>query len=297
MDILTVFHSFQTQEQCIAYLEKVRWKGQPECPYCASEQVCRHASGDRALQRWQCQKCARAFSVTVGTIFHRTHVPLQKWLLLLALMLNAKKSASACQIARDIGMRRPTVWSMMHRVRAAMEADQRQSRLLHGLVEADETYVGGKGRRSNHHGDDGPSGGVGRGTKKTPVLGVVERGGRVVAQPAKNASGLTIKRFIQNAVDRAGTILLTDQWAGYNRVKESMLWASVNHSVQYVDGLIHTNTIESFWSLLKRAWYGQHHHYSVQYMPLYVSEACFKYNYRRDNKGAFATLIERMLGA
>lgn len=296
MDILSVFRTFQTQEQCLAYLEAARWKGQPECSYCESLQVCRHVSGDRANQRWQCQKCSRAFSVTVGTIFHRTHVPLQKWFILLALMLNAKKSASACQIARDIGMRRPTVWSMMHRVRVAMDRDQRQGRLLHGLVEADETYVGGKPRRENRHDDDGGPKHTGRGTKKTAVLGVVERGGRVVAQPAKNASGRTIEKFISSVVDRAGTILLTDQWAGYGRIKESMLWASVNHTVQYVDGQVHTNTIEGFWSLLKRAWYGQHHHYSVHYMPLYVSEACFKYNHRKDGKGGFATLVSRMLG-
>jgi transposase-like protein len=236
MDILSVFRAFQTQEQCLAHLEQTRWKGRPECPYCDSPKVCRHVSGDRANQRWQCQKCSRAFSVTVGTIFHRTHIPLQKWFLLLALMLNAKKSASACQIARDIGMRRPTVWSMMHRVRVAMEQDQRQGRLLHGLVEADETYIGGKPRRSNQHGGENPKGGMGRGTTKTPVLGVVERGGRVVAQPAKNASGRTIKKFISSAVESAGTILLTDQWTGYNPIKAKMLWASVNHSVEYVNG-------------------------------------------------------------
>jgi len=141
MDIIQVFQSFQTQEQAIEYLEQVRWRGLPVCPYCKSEKVCRHASGDRANQRWQCWDCSRSFAVTVGTIFHGTHIQLRNWFLLLALMLNAKKSASACQIARDLGIRRPTVWSIMHRVRVAMANDMEQADLLYGIVEADETYT------------------------------------------------------------------------------------------------------------------------------------------------------------
>ena len=143
VNILDIFQTFKTQEQAVEYLEQIRWCGRPVCPYCKSLKVNRHASTDRNRSRWQCQECHRAFSVTVGTIFHGTHIPLQNWFLLLGLMLNAKKSASACQIARDLGMRRPTVWSMMQRVRLAMANDQEQARLLHGIVEADETYVGG----------------------------------------------------------------------------------------------------------------------------------------------------------
>lgn len=133
MNITELFQTFQTQEQAIEYLEKVRWHGEPSCPYCGSLSVGRHASGDRKMMRWQCRDCTRAFSVTVGTLFHGTHVELRNWFLVLALMLNAKKSASAYQIARDLGMRRPTVWSMMQRIRTAMAADPAQERLLHGI--------------------------------------------------------------------------------------------------------------------------------------------------------------------
>jgi transposase-like protein len=168
MDIIQVFQSFQTQEQAVEHLEKVRWHGKLICPYCKSETIYRHASGDRAGQRWQCQGCHRAFSATVGTIFHGTHMPLRDWFLVLALMLNAKKSASSYQIARDIGRRQPTVWSMMHRIRVAMEHDQFHSELLHGIVEMDETYVGGKPRKGNKRTDDKLSK-RGRGTDKTPV--------------------------------------------------------------------------------------------------------------------------------
>lgn len=300
MDILTIFRSFKTQEQCIAYLEKIRWRGEPHCPYCAGTQVSRHASKDRAIPRWQCQYCNRAFAVTVGTIFHGTHVPLQQWFLLIGLMLNAKKSASACQIARDLGMRRPTVWSMMHRVRVAMAEDQDQNRLLHGLVEADETYIGGKPRKSNKRPprpNPGGKRGPGRGTAKMPILGAIERGGQVVAKASNDGvGGKTIQKFIEAHVDKAGTLLVTDQWGGYRRVGQTMNWAFVNHSERYVDGIVHTNTIESFWALLKRAWYGQHHHYSKDYTPLYVSEACFKYNHRKGTR-VFEKLIGVMVAA
>ena len=297
MDILQIFQSFQTQEQAIEYLERIRWHGKPVCPYCKSDKVCRHASGDRAGQRWQCEKCTRAFSVTVGTIFHGTHVPLRQWFLMLGLMLNAKKSASACQIARDLGIRRATVWSMMHRVRVAMANDQDQAELLYGIVEADETYVGGKPRKFNRRDTNVPSK-RGRGTSKTPVIGLMERGGRVIARPAKpkDLSSKGLNKFISRFVDTAGTLLITDEWLGYRRVSEFMLHATVNHGVEYANGMIHTNNIENFWSLVKRAWYGTHHFYSTKYINLYISEACYKFNQRKE-KSQFERLVGLMVAS
>ncbi|HTU11632.1 MAG TPA: IS1595 family transposase [Allosphingosinicella sp.] len=295
MNIIQIFESFQTQEQSIAYLEKVRWADQPHCPYCGSLTVGRHASKDRGMARWQCRDCSRAFSVTVGTLFHGTHIKLRNWFLVLALMLNAKKSMSAYQIARDLDMRRPTVWSMMQRIRTAMAADPEQEKLLYGLVEADETYIGGKPRRGNNGRGGKP---LGRGTKKTPVLGAVERRGRVVAAVAnaRDLSAKGITKFIERFVDPFGTILITDEWPGYRRVGRKMLHAVVNHSAAYVDGMTHTNTIEGFWALVKRAWYGSHHHYSQKYMPLYIAEACYKYN-RRASKSAFGDSMRMFVGA
>ena len=300
MNILELFNSFKTQEQCVEYLERVRWRGRPVCPYCASESVGVHASGDRAQSRWQCQDCTRAFAVTVGTIFHRTHVPLKNWFLVLALMLNAKKSASSYQIARDLGMRRPTVWSMMHRVRKAMAADPKQRVLLHGVVEMDETYIGGKPRKGGPKGGNGPEQSKrGRGTRKMPVVGMVERNGRVVAAPFDRRR-LTTKNlvgFIKKHVDARGSLLVTDEFAAYNSASKAILHASVNHQKEYVaDGGVHTNTIEGFWALLKRAIYGQHHHYSRKYAPLYVAEACYKFNQRKEYSG-FERTIGVMVGA
>jgi transposase-like protein len=282
MNVLELFQTFQTQEQAVEYLEKVRWHGKPVCPYCKSEAVGRHASGDRAGVRWQCRACTRAFSVTVGTLFHGTHVPLRNWFLVIALMLNAKKSASAYQIARDLGMRRATVWSMMHRIRTAMAEDPAQEELVFGIVEADETYVGGKPPKGNRRNEDKPNK-RGRRTKKAAVLGAIERGGRVVARLAApgDLSARGIAKFVARFVDPTGSILITDEYSGYNRVSGTMLHAVVCHATEYANGPIHTNSIESFWALIKRAWYGRYHHYSCKYMPLYITEACFKFNRRK----------------
>jgi transposase-like protein len=297
MDILTIFQSFQTQEQAIEYLEAVRWCGKPICPYCGKETVCRHVSADRAGQRWQCWSCKRAFAVTVGTIFHGTHIPLRSWFMLLGLMLNAKKSSSACQIARDLSIRRATVWSMMHRVRMAMVKDPAQKALLFGIVEADETYIGGKPRKGNHH-KNGPHAKRGRGTLKTPVVGIAERNGRVIARmvAARDLTSKGLTRFIRRFVDTKASVLMTDEYAGYVGTTKMMSHFSVNHQVQYADGIVHTNTIEGFWSLVKRAWYGQHHHYSRKYTPLYLAEACFKYN-RRAVGDTFSAAVGIMVGA
>jgi hypothetical protein len=214
-------------------------------------------------------------------------------------MLGAKKSASAYQISRDLGKRRATVWSMMYRIRTAMAADPEQEKLLHGIVEADETYVGGKPRKANKRSDDTPNK-RGRGTKKIPVIGAIERGGRVVAQVAlpHELSAKGIAKFLKRFVDPAGTLLITDEYKGYNRVSETMLHTVIKHAEGYSDeGSVHTNTIEGFWALIKRAWYGSHHHYSRKYMPLYISETCFKFNRRSMQKAMFADSIRMFVGA
>ena len=146
--IVEIYRRWPTQEACIAHLEQVRWGESPTCPYCGADRVSHNRDATRGLtaSRWKCQRCMRSFSVTVGTIFHNSHIDLQLWFLLISLMLSAKKGLSAMQAARDLEMRRPTVWSMMHRVRNALVDD---GKLLAGIVEMDETYIGivGNGER------------------------------------------------------------------------------------------------------------------------------------------------------
>lgn len=170
--LIEIYRRFPTKEACIAHLEAVRWPEGPRCPYCGDDRAShnRDASRGATAERWKCQnpKCLRSYSVTVGTIFHGTKIDLQRWFLLIALMLNAKKGLSASQAARDLDTRFATVWSMMHRVRAALKDD---GKLLAGVVEMDEAYVGGKPRKRNRRDDDTP-GPRGRATKKTPIIGV-----------------------------------------------------------------------------------------------------------------------------
>ncbi len=130
----------------------------------------------------------------------------------------------------------------------------------------------------------------GRGTKKVAVVGVVERRGRVSARVAADLSAKGLSKFIARFVDTAASLLITDEWPGYNQIAATMRSARINHKVQYVDGQTHTNTIEGFWALVKRAWYGQHHHYSRKYMPLYIAEAVYKYNQRKDFNSFPSTL-------
>ena len=164
------------------------------------------------------------------------------------------------------------------------------AQLLQGIIEADETYVGGRPRKGNKRDDDTPNK-PGRGTKKTPVIGAVERGGNVTARVATNLTAKGLLGFIKETVEPNGSLLITDEYKGYNAAKSFVPHAVINHSVSYADGDTHTNTIEGFWSLLKRAWYGTHHHYSKGFMPLYVSEASWKYNHRKD-KDCFGSFLQ-----
>ncbi len=175
---------------------------------------------------------------------------------------------------------------MLKRIRAEMAGRQGQI-LLQGIVEADETYIGGKPRKRNKPDNNNnlpppPHNPRGRGTRKTPVIGAVERGGKVIARVASDLSGKGVLQFIEDSVDPDVSLLVTDEYRAYNAVRSVFVHATVNHSRgEYVSGENHTNTIEGFWSLLKRAWYGSHHHYSTRHMPLYVAEACWKYNRRK----------------
>lgn len=182
--LVEIYRRFPTREAAIAHLEKVRWGEAPKCPYCGATTASYNADPARELtaERWKCRTCKRSFSVTVGTIFHNSHTDLQKWFLLISLMLNAKKGLSSLQASRDIEIQQPTVWRMMHRIRKAFADD---GKLLTGLVEMDEAYIGGKPRKRNRRDDDidAPRG---RGTKKAPVIGAVERGGWVRPRQKNN---------------------------------------------------------------------------------------------------------------
>lgn len=292
MNLLQLFTKFQDNQQAIEYLERIRWSKEVICVYCNSNKTCKHKEQNKT--RWQCWNCKKSFSVTVGTIFHHSHVPLNKWFMLIALMLNAKKGLSAYQASRDLGIRRPTVWSMMHRIRNAMATEQGE--LLKGIVEMDECYIGGKPRKENKKDDDDKGNPRGRGTKKEAVVGAVERKGNVkVEQVSKmmlNAKGLLA--FIRKNMDITETLLVTDEYTGYNKMNDKIAHYSVNHSREYVKGDIHTNTIESFWAILKRGIIGQFHKVSKKHLQKYLNEFEYRYNRRNlETKDVFNNLLMR----
>ena len=242
--LIEIYRRFPTPEAAVAHLEKMRWGDKPACPYCGADTAARH--NEAGGSRWQCWTCRRSFSATVGTIFHNSHIDLQRWFLLIALMLNAKKKGlSAIQAARDLDMRRPTVWSMMHRIRGAMQDD---GKLLSGLVEMDEAYIGGKPRRTNRKDDNDPKP-RGRGTSKTPIVGAVERGGRVKAKVIASRHKPNLSPAMTENIE-AGSHIITDEFSTYAFLDTPYVRDVVNHALEYVNGHIHTNGIENFWSLL-----------------------------------------------
>ncbi len=285
MNIIQIFKRFPTQESCIKHLEKVRWKGKPKCPYCGSE----NTNPLKKELRHHCNGCRKSFSVTVGTIFHHTYLPLQKWFLAIALILNAKKGIASRQLARDLELPVKTAWFLNMRIRKAMKAD---STLLQGVVEMDETYVGGKPRKGKD--DDPPK--RGRGTKKTSVVGMVERGGSVKAKVSGKLKAKNLMGLVRMNVDTEKAILITDEFRGYLRMARIIEHLVVNHQFQFADGDIHTNTIESFWALLKRGVIGQFHKVSKEYLPEYINEFCYRFNARfYSGEVLFDRTVKRLL--
>jgi len=257
----------------------VRWKGKPVCPYCKSTK----STPVPKEARYHCNTCNTSFSVTVGTIFHNTKLDLQKWFLAVSLILNAKKGISARQLARDIDVNKNTAWSMGMRIRKAMLDS---GDLLRGVVEMDETYVGGKPRG---HKKDRKRG---RGTSKVPVVGMVERGGNVKAQVSPKLHSKRLMTLVRRSVDLKDATMVTDEWMSYKPFAKMIPHEVINHSRAYVRGDIHTNTIECFWSLLKRGIVGQYHKVSLQHLQQYVNEFAFRFN-NRENPEIFELTIAR----
>src|ERR1017187_825337 len=201
MNIVQIYKKFPTQNDCLEHLESVKWHGKPVCPYCNST----NQTPVPKEHRYHCNNCNTSYSVTVGTIFHKTKCPLQKWFLATSLVLNAKKGKSSRQLARDIEVTKDTAWYMLMRIRKAFTDD---NELMTGIVEADETYIGGKNK--NRHNDKKTKGGQGRGGEdKTPVIGILERGGKVKTKKSKDVSGKSLKGFINQNVEK-GTTINTD---------------------------------------------------------------------------------------
>jgi transposase-like protein len=281
---------FPDDDACKAYLTAKRWPEGVHCPRCGNTEVA-DASHYKAFY-WQCRACAPdgyRFSVTVGTVFENTNMPLKTWFRVIHLMLTSKKGISALQIHRMIGTGSyRTAWYMCHRVRAGLQ--DKDFRKLMGIVEVDETFVGGKAKNRHDRGRGDGTGGTGSG--KAVVAGAVRRKGTVVARVIENVRAVTLEKFVKEAVSNKVSLLVTDQWVGYKHLnKDFPQHVSIDHAKgDYVVGAIHTNTIEGFWSIFKRGVVGSFHKVSAKYLPLYVAEFQFRYN-NRENEDIFGAAI------
>jgi transposase-like protein len=280
---------FPDEDACRAYLVARRWPEGVRCPRCGNPAVYDLPS---RKWHWQCEKCSTngyRFSHIAGTIFENTNKGLREWFRVVHMMLTSKKGVSALQVKRTMGFGSyETAWTMCHKIRAALIEDLDK---LGGIVEVDETYVGGEDK--NRH-IDKRSGKRGRGAGgKTPVIGAVKRKGNVVARVVANVSREVIERFINATVSSKVSLLCTDSFAAYDNLKHDYPHGVVDHAKgQHVVGAIHTNTIEGFWSLIKRGVVGTFHKVSPTYLPFYVAEFQFRYN-NRLNADIFGTAIKR----
>ena len=253
------------------YLEERRWHGSPTCPLCGAFEKITARTGKR-VGYYRCHDCAGEFTVRTGTIFERSHVPLNKWVYTMYLVVTARKGISSLQLSKEIGVTQKTAWFMLGRLREAVGDDDNT---LSGIVEVDETYIGGK--EANKHEDKKRHDGRGP-VGKTPVLGMRERGGKSIAQPIAGTDGETLRATIEQHVEQGSTVY-TDEHRGYNALK-GFTRGTVNHGAkEYVGaGDIHINSAESMWAVLKRSIYGTWHHVSVKHLNRYVSESTFRLN-------------------
>lgn len=272
--IFDLLKAFPNEKSCIDHLEKIRWNGVVISPFDETSKVYK-CSGNK----YRCKNTKKYFNVRTGTIFDNTKVPLQKWFVALYIFSSHKKGISSHQLAKDISVTQKTAWFLLHRLRYAFDHPNFK-KILGEVVQADETYIGGKNK--NRHSENKIDGSQGRSTKdKTPVLGVMQQNGIVETCIVKNTKAETIKPFIEKKV-KEGSILVTDDWDSYNPLSKDYFHIVVDHNHgEYVKGAFHTNTIEGFWGLLKRGIYGIYHQVSPKHLDRYCTEFALRYNTRK----------------
>jgi transposase-like protein len=285
MNLAQVSSQFTTEDRCRELLRRLRWPNGVVCPRCNQSAV----DLETEKELFYCKPCDYQFSVTAGTIFNDSHLPLTKWFMATLLLCEAKKGISACQVQRTIGVSYKTAWYLCHRIRASMKTVDKP--LLDGTVEMDESYIGGVEHNVS-----------GRKPKKEIIIGIRQRGGDLRFYHVKDAKSKTLAKYIKQGVSVDVDRIITDARTGYPK---AMIAAgihgdkheTVNHSCKvYVIGDVHTNTIENAFSLFKRGIMGSWHHISAKHLAAYLEEMEFRFNRRKD-KNLFLNTLQHMVTA
>jgi len=263
---------FPDEESARTYLENQRWNNSIACPRCHSEKVVRWSR----KQGWhRCNNCKKPFNVRTNTVFEHSKIPLAKWLLASYLIVTARKGVSSIQISKELGITQKAAWFMCHRIRNAMGSGK-YGFLLKGVVECDETYIGGK--EKNKHNTNKLKQGRGA-VGKIPVFGVVERGGNVVSMVVDDTSSETLQGLVGNIVEKESVVNTDESRAYIGLSRRGYSHQKVNHSARvFVDNMASTNSIESVWALIKRGYHGIFHKFSRKHLQRYVDEFDFRWN-------------------
>ena len=296
---MSFLSQFPDDDACWAHLEAVRWPAGAICVECGS--IGEATALKSRPHYWQCRACRTVFTVAMGTPIEGTHLPMRTWFTALFLVTASSKGISSVKLGEHLGIGQKTAWFLGQRIRRMMES---QDGLLSGIVEVDETYLGGKkrpkGQTSKRDDDDQP---IGRsGSRKSMVTVATERGGRARAAKGRTHSGRTIANFVNGHVDRTGTVLVSDELPAYRWIgRKFPAHLRVNHSkgeyVRYdrhAAATAHTNTAETFNATLKRAWVGVFHWFSIKHTDRYLHEITFRWNARK--QGANARLAGLFVG-
>jgi transposase-like protein len=274
---------FADLDGCHAYMERLKWPdGVVRCPHCTGETIGRIAS----RRMFQCKGCRKQFSVKVGTIFEESPLPLNKWLVAVWCITNAKNGISSCELARAVKVTQKTAWFLLHRVRTAMHSGTFEK--IAGVFESDETYIGGKAKNMHHSRRQEKIKGTG-GVGKAIVHGLLARGAKGVASKVRatvvpNTKGKTLTPIVRESVV-SGSHVYTDSLASYNALSADYVHAAVDHAERYVDGVVHTNGMENFWALFKRCIYGTYVSVDEPHLQRYVDEEVFRFNERKLTDG------------
>lgn len=288
--LIEAMRYFSNPENCERFVEEMRWPDGVACPFCESKNIGRIAS--RKL--YQCKGCRRQFSLKRGTIFEDSPISLDKWLGAMWLIANCKNGISSYEIGRDLGITQKSAWFMMHRIRAAMQDDDDGK--LGGEVEVDETFVGGKAinmhkarRAAKLKGATGHFG-------KTAVMGLLERRGKVRTKVVRNTRRETLDPLVRKQVVPGSTVY-TDALASYAKLDDEYIHGVIDHAIAYVNGKVHTNGMENFWSLLKRMIKGTYISVEAFHLFRYLDEETFRFNTRKTSDSArFCKTLTKISG-